>query len=62
MAEKKLTKDTMEKHFSGQSNTAETKSGEEDFPSKKFTLAARPDSKGTKGDDFKGGSSNSSGE
>lgn len=60
MAEK-LNKETMEKEFSGQSNTGETKSGQEAFPSKKMSVAAVASSKSAKGSDFKGGNSNSDG-
>lgn len=62
MVDKKVSKDMMESQFSGESTTGMNKSGQEDFPTEKMTLAARPTSKATKGDDFKGGSENSSGE
>lgn len=62
MVDKKVTKDLMENQFTGDPTTGDNKSGQEDFPTEKFTLEARPTSKTTKGNDFKGGSENSSGD
>lgn len=58
MAEKKMSKSLMENQFSGDSTNGDNKSGQEDFPTEKYTLAARKADKSTKGDDFKGGSEN----
>ncbi len=52
--EKKASKETMEEQFTGKPIVGETKSGEEAFPSEKFSLVAKPAGKGDKGDDFKG--------